>query len=62
MEQGAVKDEEVRTMGREDVVNNPYNGWENKWTRLLHLHLSNEACLMVEITELVAQEPNDGTA
>jgi hypothetical protein len=37
-----------------------YNGWENKFTWLVHLHLSNEECLMNEIVELVAQEPNDG--
>jgi hypothetical protein len=35
-----------------------YNGWENKFTWLVHLHLSNEEHLMNEITELVAGEPN----
>jgi hypothetical protein len=35
----------------------PYNGWENKFTWLVHLHLSNEQGLMNEITELVAGEP-----
>ena len=39
-----------------------YNGWENKFTWLVHLHLSNEERLMNEITELVACEPNDGPA
>lgn len=39
-----------------------YNGWENKFTWLVHLHLSNEAHLMEEIMALVAGEPNDGTA
>jgi hypothetical protein len=31
-----------------------YNGWENKFTWLMHLHLSNEQTLMQEITTLVA--------
>jgi hypothetical protein len=39
-----------------------YNGWENKFTWLVHLHLSNEEQLMNEITELVAGEPNEGSA
>src|SRR5713226_9257092 len=39
-----------------------YNGWENKFTWLIHLHLSNEERLMNEITALVAGEPNDGSA
>ena len=33
-----------------------YNGWENKFTWLVHLHLSNEQDLMNEIIELVAGE------
>jgi hypothetical protein len=37
-----------------------YNGWENRFTWLVHLHLSNEERLMNEITELVASEPNEG--
>src|SRR5689334_10479074 len=57
-----MKVEEVRHMGRESMIEQPYNGWENKWTWLLHLHLSNEASLMEEIAQLVASEPNDGTA
>jgi|SRR5258706_12114521 hypothetical protein len=39
-----------------------YNGWENKFTWLVHLHLSNEERLMNEIAELVAGEPNEGAA
>ncbi len=39
-----------------------YNGWENKFTWLVHLHLSNEYDLMQEITTLVASEPNEGPA
>ena len=39
-----------------------YNGWENKFTWLVHLHLSNEEHLMNEITDLVAREPNEGPA
>ena len=39
-----------------------YNGWENKFTWLVHLHLSNEQRLANEITELVAGEPNEGPA
>jgi len=40
----------------------PYNGWENKFTWLVHPHLSNEERLMDEIIRLVASEPNDGAA
>ena len=39
-----------------------YNGWENKFTWLVHLHLNNEEQLMNEITELVAGEPKEGSA
>jgi hypothetical protein len=46
----------------DDIMNHPYNGWENKFTWLLHLHLSNEERLMNEITALVASEPSGGTA
>ncbi len=35
-----------------------YNGWENKFTWLVHLHLSNEQSLTYEIATLVASEPN----
>src|SRR6266699_6248835 len=34
-----------------------YNGWENKFTWLVHLHLSSEECLMNEMTSLVANTP-----
>lgn len=40
----------------------PHNGWENKFTWLVHLHLSNEQRVMQELTYLVAGEPNDGPA
>ena len=36
---------------------NEYNGWENKMTWLVHLHLSSEECLMNEMTSLVADAP-----
>lgn len=31
-----------------------YNGWENRFTWLMHLHLSSEQALMQEVAELVA--------
>ena len=34
-----------------------YNGWENKFTWLVHLHLSSEHHLMHEMTFLVAARP-----
>jgi hypothetical protein len=34
-----------------------YNGWENKFTWLVYLHLSSEEHLMHEITSLVAETP-----
>ena len=34
-----------------------YNGWENKFTWLVHLHLSSEEHLMQEMTALVAEAP-----
>jgi hypothetical protein len=46
----------------DEIMNNPYNGWENKFTWLIHLHLSNEQALFLEITQLVASEPNNGSA
>jgi hypothetical protein len=49
-------------MGMDGMRLHPYNGWENKFTWLMHLHLSNEEHLMEEITTLVAREPNDGAA
>ena len=39
-----------------------YNGWENKFTWLIHLHLSNEQAVMHEVVHLVAQTPNDRVA
>lgn len=39
-----------------------YNGWENTFTWLVHLHLSNEASLKNEMTALVASEPNEAPA
>jgi len=34
-----------------------YNGWENKFIWLVHLHLSSEEHLMNEMTSLVAETP-----
>lgn len=39
-----------------------YNGWENKFTWLVHLHLSNEQALIQEIEGLVADAANDVAA
>jgi hypothetical protein len=39
-----------------------YNGWEDKFTWLVHLHVSNEQALMQEIMDLVAREPDDRAA
>ncbi|MGI9058095.1 MAG: hypothetical protein ACR2H5_05915 [Ktedonobacteraceae bacterium] len=36
-----------------------YNGWENKFTWLMHLHLSNEQEVMQEIVHLVVPTPDD---
>ncbi|MGI9059440.1 MAG: hypothetical protein ACR2H5_12750 [Ktedonobacteraceae bacterium] len=36
-----------------------YNGWENKFTWLVHLHLSNEQSLMNEIVGLVVSTSDD---
>ena len=46
----------------DDFMNREYSGWENKFTWLVHLHLSNEQALFLEIAQLVASEPNDGPA
>jgi hypothetical protein len=35
-----------------------YNGWENKFTWLVHLHLSSEERLMNEMASLVANTPS----
>ena len=45
-----------------DLLNQEYNGWENKWTWLVHLHLSNEQVLSLEIARLVMSEPNNEPA
>jgi len=39
-----------------------YNGWENKFTWLIHLHVSNEQCVMNEVVDLVAQTFNERAA
>jgi hypothetical protein len=39
-----------------------YNGWENKFTWLVHLHLSNEQAVIQEIMALVARQPDDREA
>ena len=44
------------------LLSREYHGWENKYTWLLHLHVSNEQVLFHEILQLVRREPNDGPA
>ncbi len=39
-----------------------HNGWENKFTWAMHLHLSNEQGLMQEVMELVSEVPNEKIA
>ena len=39
-----------------------YNGWKNKFTWLMHLHLSNEQALMDEVMALVASQSRDRAA
>ena len=39
-----------------------YNGWENKWTWLVHLHLSSEQGMMQEMVDLVARTSDDMAA
>ncbi len=39
-----------------------YNGWENKFTWLVHLHLSNEQEVMNEVSDLVARASNERAA
>ena len=46
----------------DDLLNREQNGWENRWTWLVHLHLSNEQRVATEIALLVATEPNEGAA
>ena len=43
-------------------MNCEYNGWENKFSWLVHLHLSKERTLFLEIAQLVVSEPNEGAA
>src|SRR5258708_16244324 len=46
----------------DELLNGEYNGWENRFTWLVHLHLSDEQVLSLEIAQVVAGEPNDGPA
>jgi len=46
--------------GMDDLLSREYHGWENKYTCLVHLHLSNEQAVFVEIAQLMRREPNDG--
>jgi hypothetical protein len=46
----------------DDLLNREYNGWENRFTWLVHLHLSDAQVLSLEIAQVVADEPNDGPA
>ena len=39
-----------------------YNGWENRFTWLMHLHLSSEQALMQEVAALVATVSNNRKA
>ena len=49
-------------MSGDDRLHQEYNGWENRFTWLVHLHLSNEYVLNTEITQMVAGEPNNWPA
>ena len=49
-------------MSNDDRLHREYNGWENRFTWLVHLHLSNEYELNNEITQMVAGEPNNWPA
>jgi hypothetical protein len=51
-----------RAMSGDDLLNQEYNGWRNRFTWLVHLHLSNEQALNDEITHMVAGEPNNWPA
>jgi hypothetical protein len=46
----------------EDLINNEYNNWENKFTLLVHMHLNNEQVSSNEIRRLVMGEPNNELA
>jgi hypothetical protein len=48
--------------GIDKFLHREYHGWENKFTWLVHLHLSNEQALFLEIVQLVRREPNDRPA
>lgn len=48
--------------GMDDLRYREYNGWENRWTWLVHLHLSNEQAVFLEMAHLVASQPNDAAA
>lgn len=37
----------------DDLLNREYNGWENKCTWLVHLHLKNGQTLFLEIANLI---------
>jgi hypothetical protein len=49
-------------MGMDELRNREYNGWENRWTWLVHLHLSNEQALSNEMAWLIAGESDDAHA
>lgn len=43
----------------DNLLNCDYNGSENKYTLLVHLHLSNEHALFLEVAQLMSRDPND---
>jgi hypothetical protein len=49
-------------MGMEEIMNHPSHGWENKFMWLVHLHLSNEQTLFLEMAHLVGSEQDDACA
>ena len=56
---GHIKEKEIEVVAMQLSA---YNGWENRFTWLMHLHLSSEQGLMQEITDLVAAAPGDEVA
>jgi len=46
----------------DDFLNCEYNGWENRFTWLVHLHLTDEQVVSLEIAQVVSGESNDGPA
>lgn len=46
----------------DDLRYREYNGWENRWTWLVHLHVSNEQALCLEIAHLIASEADEVAA